>query len=150
MIKKVFFDSDVILDVILKRLPHFEPSQQVLSLAESGLLSGHTSSLIIANCYDIIWHIKDHKSALKAVSKLRVFLNILPFTDKGISQSLSSESKDFEDALEYFICINNGINNLITRNISDYRKLQINALSPKDFLNLEEIKTIIEEPGNND
>jgi predicted nucleic acid-binding protein len=150
MIKKVFFDSDVILDVILKRLPHFEASQQVLSLAESGLLSGHTSSLLIANCYYIISHIKDHKSALKAVSKLRVFLNILPFTDKEISQSLNSEIKDFEDALEYFICINNGIDNLITRNISDYRKLEINALSPKDFLNLEEIKTIIEESGNND
>ena len=150
MIKKVFFDSDVILDVILKRLPHFEPSQQVMSLAESGLLYGHTSSLIIANCYYIISSIKDNKSALKAVSKLRVFLNILPFTDKEISQSLNSEIKDFEDALEYFICINNGINNLITRNISDYRKLEINALSPKDFLNLDEIKTIIEEPGKND
>jgi len=150
MIKKIFFDTDVILDVILKRQLHFAPSQQVMSLAESGLIQGHTSSLIIANCYYIISSIEDNKTAIKAILKLRVFLKILSFTDKEISQSLNSEIKDFEDAIQFFICVNNNINNLITRNVSDYRKMEINALSQKDFLNLDEIKTIIEKPGKHD
>jgi hypothetical protein len=34
--------------------------------------------------------------------------------------------------------------------LKKYRKLEINVLSPEDFLNLEEIKTIIEDPGKND
>jgi len=148
MSKKVFFDTDVILDVILKRQPHFKSSQQVISLAEDGLLQGYTSSLIVANCYYIISSIKDSKTAIKAVSKMRVFLKILSFTDAEISQSINSGIKDFEDAIQYFICKNNNISNLITRNVSDYRKLEINALSPSDFLNLNEIKRIIEEPNN--
>jgi len=83
------------------------------------------------------------------ITKLRSFLSILPFTDKEIGESLSSDIKDFEDGIQYFICVNNKIGNLLTRNIADYRDLDINILTPKDFLNLEEIKKIIESIPNN-
>ena len=64
-------------------------------------------------------------------------------SDKEIGESLNSNINDFEDGVQYFIALNNSINNLITRNISDYKGLDINVLTPKDFLNLEKIKKII-------
>jgi len=149
MRKKIFLDTDVILDVAFKREPHFIYSQEVLSLIEKNVFSGFTSSLIIANCYYIISSNKDNNTALKTISKLRSILTILPFTDKEIGESLSSDIKDFEDGVQYFICINNKISNLVTRNITDYKDLDINVLSPKDFLNLEETRKIIESTSNN-
>ncbi len=104
MIEKLFIDTDIILDIVLKREPFFPDSQKVLSLIERNYFSGFTSSMIIANCY----------------------------------------IKDFEDGVQYFVALNNNINNFITRNISDYKDLDINVLIPKDFLNLERIKIIIE------
>lgn len=144
MIEKLFIDTDIILDIVLKREPFFTYSQKVLSLIERNYFSGFTSSLIIANCYYIINSNRDEKTALKTISKLRSIINVLPFTDKEIGESLNSRFKDFEDGVQYFIALNNSINNLITRNISDYRNLDINVLTPKDFLNLEKIKRIIE------
>jgi predicted nucleic acid-binding protein len=148
MRKKIFLDTDVILDVAFKREPHFIYSQEVLSLIEKNVFSGFTSSLIIANCYYIISSNRDDKTALKTVSKLRSILTILPFTDKEIGESLSSDIKDFEDGIQYFICVNNNISNLITRNIADYKDADINILTPKDFLNLEETRKIIESTSN--
>jgi predicted nucleic acid-binding protein len=144
MIEKLFIDTDIILDIVLKREPFFPESQKVLSLIESNYFSGFTSSLIIANCYYIICNNRDEKIALKTISKLRSILNVLPFTDKEIGESLNSNIKDFEDGVQYFIALNNSMNNLITRNISDYKDLDINVLTPADFLNLEKIKKIIE------
>ena len=144
MIEKLFIDTDIILDIVFKREPFFPDSQRVLSLIESNYFSGFTSSLILANCYYIINSNRDKKTALKTISKLRSILNILPFTDKEIGESLNSNINDFEDGVQYFIALNNSINNLITRNISDYKGLDINVLTPKDFLNLKKIKKIIE------
>ncbi|MBM3710551.1 MAG: PIN domain-containing protein [Actinobacteria bacterium] len=149
MSMKLFLDADIILDVIFKREPHFIDSQKVMSLVERDLFHGYTSSLIIANCYYIISSNKDQKTAIKAITKLRSVLTILPFTDKEIGESLSSDIKDFEDGIQYFICINNNIDYLVTRNIADYKDMEINALTPKDFLNLEEAKKIIEVSDNN-
>ncbi len=52
--------------------------------------------------------------------------------------------KDFEDGIQYFITINNGLDTIITRNITDYKNVDINVFMPKDFLNLEKIKKIVD------
>lgn len=144
MTEKLFIDTDIILDVILKREPPFYDSQKILSLIEKNYFLGFTSSLIIANCYYIICCNTDKKTALKTISKLRSILSVLSFTDKEIGESLNSSINDFEDGVQYFIALNNGINTIITRNISDYKYLSINVLTPKDFLNLEKVKKLIE------
>ncbi len=149
MSEKIFLDTDVILDVIFKREPHFIDSQKVISLVEKDYFCGCTSCLILANCYYIISNNKNQETALKAISKLRSILDVLPFTDKEIGESLSSDMKDFEDGIQYFICVNNNVNDLITRNITDFRDVEINVMTPKDFLNLKEIKKIIEGPDDN-
>ena len=71
-------------------------------------------------------------------------MTVLPFTDKEIGESLNSNLKDFEDGIQYFISINNGLDTIITRNISDYKNVDIHIFMPNDFLNLEKIKKIIE------
>jgi predicted nucleic acid-binding protein len=140
MKNKLFIDTDVILDVIFKRDKFFKDSQQIISLIEKNYFHGYTSSLILANCYYIINSNKNKKTANAAISKLRSILTILPFTDKEIGESLNSNMKDFEDAIQYFITVNNRINTIITRNISDYINLDINIFTPSDFLNLEKTK----------
>lgn len=144
MKEKIFIDTDVILDVVFERRPFFNDSQKVLSLIEKNYFIGFTSSLILANCYYIISNNKNKNTAAKTVSKLRSIMTVLPFTDKEIGESLNSNFKDFEDGIQYFISINNGLDTIITRNISDYKNVDIHIFMPNDFLNLEKIKTIIE------
>ncbi|MFA5879039.1 MAG: PIN domain-containing protein [Candidatus Margulisiibacteriota bacterium] len=133
---KVFFDTDVILDVCFDRKPHVYYSQQILGLAEINEILGCTSALVLANCYYILSHQINEPKAREIVAKLRSFLTILPFTDKEINESLSSDFKDFEEGIQYFICLNNGIKTLVTRNIKDFRVKIINIFTPEQYLKL--------------
>ena len=141
---KIFIDTDIILDIVFERQPFFIHSQKILSLIEKNYFIGFTSSLILANCYYIISSIKNKNIAAKTISKLRSILTVLPFTDKEIGESLNSNIKDFEDGVQYFITIKNKLDTIITRNISDYKNVEINVFMPNDFLNLEKIKKMIE------
>lgn len=138
--RKIFIDTDVILDVIFERHPFFENSQKIIALVEKNIFQGFTSSLILANCYYIINSNKNKIIAEKTISKLRSIFTVLPFTDKEIGESLNSGIKDFEDGVQYFIAVNNGIDTIITRNVSDFKNVDINVFMPKDFLALNENK----------
>ncbi len=144
MKEKIFIDADVILDVVFERKPFFYHSQKILSLVEKNLFEGFTSSLILANCYYIVQHTKNKDVALKTISKLRSILTILPLTDKEIGESINSNMNDFEDGVQYFIAVNNGVDIIITRNIQDYKNVNIRVFLPNDFLNLEKIKKLFD------
>ena len=149
MKEKIYINTDVILDVVFERKPFFYDSQKILSLIEKNYFIGFTSSLILANCYYIISSNKNENIAAKTISKLRSILTILPFTDKEIGESLNSNIKDCEDGIQYFITINNEVDIIITRNISDYKNIDINVFMPNDFLKLGKIKKIIELKQHN-
>lgn len=97
----IFLDTDVILDLVLKRIPFFYDSQKIFALIEKNFISGYTSSLILVNCYYIIDSNINKQLAGKTILKLRSILTILPFTDEEIGESLNSKIKDFENGIQY-------------------------------------------------
>jgi len=134
MKERIFLDTDVILDLVLERKPYCYDSQRILSLIERDEISGYTSALVLANCYYIISRNRNKATAVKVLAKLRSILTILSVTDKDIGESLSSGFKDFEDGVQYFIAVNNGVNTIITRNIADYKSVDMMVFLPGDFL----------------
>lgn len=71
---------------------------------------------------------------LKNLRKLKTLINILPIDERVIEQSLNSEFNDFEDAIQYFTAVNNGITIIITRNKTDYNRSKIIVLTAEEFL----------------
>ena len=61
-------------------------------------------------------------------------MTVLAVTDKVIELSLSSDFRDFEDALQYFTAIENNIKTLLTRNLKDYKHAEISVLTAEQFL----------------
>ena len=55
--------------------------------------------------------------------------------DKIIELSLASEFSDFEDAIQYYTAIENGIEIIITRNKKDFRHSTLPVLSAREYLN---------------
>lgn len=130
----VFFDTDVILDVALKREAHFGASAGVLSLAEYKKIHGFTSSVVIANIYYILRKIESHAHALRFIAKLRLIIKVVPVTDETVSLALDSKFKDFEDALQFYTAVENNLNCVLTRNIRDYTKSGIKVCTPDEYL----------------
>ena len=57
-----------------------------------------------------------------------------------IEQALCSSFKDFEDAVQYFCAIENGIDIIISRNTKDYKDTKIPVYTPAQFLESLEVK----------
>jgi len=131
---KVFIDSDVILDLLAQREPHYLSAARLFSLIDRQEIAAYTSSLVFANLHYLLKKLNSNAFALKSLRKLKTLINILPTDEKVIEQSLNSEFSDFEDAIQYFTAVNNGVAFIITRNKSDYKKSKINVLTAEEFL----------------
>lgn len=132
----IFLDTNVILDLIEDRKPFSLYAQYIFSRKEANEVILYTSSLNFANMHYIISKKTNKDTALKTLIKLKTLISLLPLTDKIIELSLASNFKDFEDAIQYFTAIENGINTIITRDIKDFKKAKINVLSSKQYFEM--------------
>lgn len=132
----IFLDTNVILDLIEDRKPFSLYTQYIFSRKEANEVILYTSSLNFANMHYIISKKTNKDTALKTLIKLKLLISLLPLTDKIIELSLASNFSDFEDAIQYFTAIENGINTIITRDIKDFKKAKINVLSSKQYFEM--------------
>ena len=132
----IFLDTNVILDLIEDRKPFSLYTQYIFSRKEANEVILYTSSLNFVNMHYIISKKTNKDTALKTLIKLKTLISLLPLTDKIIELSLASNFSDFEDAIQYFSAIENGINTIITRDIKDFKKAKINILSSKQYFEM--------------
>ena len=131
---RILVDSDVLLDVLMERQPFVVASARVLSwTAESdheGMVAGHA----ITNMFYILRRKVGRQDAIRLLSEITQILSIASITESVINQALKSNMVDFEDAVTSMAAEANGAEALVTRNIPDFVKSQIPALSPDQFL----------------
>jgi predicted nucleic acid-binding protein len=139
---KIFIDSDIILDLFLKRKPHCYSSADLFSKIENNEIEGYVSSLIFSNLFYILRKEKSAKTAVLILQKLNSLVEILSVDRNIIEEALNSEFKDLEDAIQYFTAKNNGVNIIITRNITDYSKYIKDSvvITAKEYLTSLEAK----------
>ena len=132
--KKVFVDSDVILDLLAKREPHYLHAAKLFTLIDQQKVKGYTSPIVFAILHYLLRKNTSNLTALKSLRKLKTLINILSVDERIIEQSLNSEFTDFEDAIQYFAAVNNGISIIITRNKADYKKSKIPVVTAEEYL----------------
>jgi len=136
MKKKVFVDTDIIYDLLGKRDPFYLAAAQLFTLADEGKIQIYISALSLANLYYLISKQKSEEEAKEILRKFKVLVHVAPLNDKIIDLALNSDFSDFEDAIQYFLALQNDLEVLLTRNLKDYRKAQITVLTAHDFTNL--------------
>lgn len=133
---KVFLDTDILLDVVLKREPYWRDSAAVLDACEDGRVEGATSVLVLANIGYIVERSESAGKARDAIATLRSFLQVCSLTDRDLGEALTSDFGDLEDAMQHFICVREGIGTIVTRSVSDYRRSDRTVVTPHELLNL--------------
>jgi predicted nucleic acid-binding protein len=144
MIKKVFIDSDVILDLLSKRQPFYPAAAELFTLGDYGRLDLFTSSLVFSNVFYILRKTVGNDKVKELLRKLRILIKIIPIVEKNIDMALNSSFADFEDAIQYFSSSAFGIDIIVTRNTKDYRNNEeLLIQNPEEFINT--IKSIENE-----
>ncbi len=131
----VFIDTDVIIDFLVDRKPFSKEAAILFSLIDQNKLKGFVSSLCFSNLYYILRKVGSHKKVIKSLQDLSDLVEILDVESGIIKSALSSEFKDFEDAIQYFSSMKyKNIECIITRNIKDYKDISIPVMTPETFL----------------
>jgi predicted nucleic acid-binding protein len=131
----VLVNTNVILDVILKREPHFAASYELLNLAVQDKL--HV--MITTSCVTDIHYLlrksgMDDSNSRNALSQLFVFTKLAEVRADDIHCALSSLITDFEDAVIVEAARRNSCHSIITRNTKDFVESEIPAIEPVKFI----------------
>ena len=130
----VFFDTNILLDVLARREPFYADSAEVWTLAETGQIEGSISTLSLPNLYYLLRRTDGSKTARKALRTLRDIFHLVPLDTQITNQAADADIRDFEDALQFFSAIRAGAIVLITRNPKDFPAGDISVQTPTEFL----------------
>ena len=134
---KVFFDTNVILDTLLHRVPFYEESSAVYNLVEQGQISGCVSSSAVTDIFYIACkELKDTGILYAMIDALAADFTIAPVLESTIKDALALRWKVFEDAVQFAAARESGAQYLITRNMSGYETAAIPFVNPAAFIAL--------------
>lgn len=134
--KSLFFDINIILDIFLKREPFYASSAQVFSLAETKQFNGWFGALSYPILFYLLNKELDRNEAIVILKKVRIVLKTAPLVEKVVDSALSSDIRDFEDAMQYYSALEVKSDYFITRNKKDYPAKLLQILTPNEFLAL--------------
>lgn len=140
MENRILIDTNVLLDYLLEREPFFEDAKKVILLCTDGNAKGCIAAHSISNMFFILR--KDYS----AKERREVLLNLCKIFDiEGIDKAklisgLQNETfPDFEDCLQMECAKSFGSEYIVTRNVSDYLSSEVKAITPKDYLEQQNI-----------
>jgi predicted nucleic acid-binding protein len=132
--KKLFLDTNIILDLLANRMPFYTEAAELFSLADKKKIKLSISSLCLADTHYILSKQNPDLEVRKILRKFKVLVNVLPPDDKIADLALDSEFRDFEDAIQYCIAIENDQDIIITRNQQDFRDSKIPVMTAGEFI----------------
>ena len=134
--KRVLFDSDVLLDVLAQRQPFFVASAQALDTVTQRRVQGYVSGHAVTNIFYILRRQIGNESARELIAKILQHIQVASVTDEVIRQALQSPIADFEDAVTSVAANVAGLEIIVTRNTPDFVASSVRAMMPQDFLTM--------------
>ena len=128
---RILLDCDVLLDVMAGREKFLADSARVLDTCETGEIHGAIAWHTLANAYYLA---DDGKKALKFFEDLLSFIEVAGGDTELALEAIRAGFADFEDALQSVCARKFEADFIITRNAKDYKRSEIKAMSPADFV----------------
>lgn len=131
---KVLFDTNIILDIALKRESFFEDAFKLFSLIDQKKIIGNITASTITDIYYISKKEKGHTESINFIKGLIEVVEVIGIDKDIIIKALTSGMQDFEDAIQTCAAELNEIEVIITRNKKDFTNTSLKILTPREFL----------------
>jgi predicted nucleic acid-binding protein len=131
MNRRVLYDTNVLLDIVLERQPHLAASAAALDLVAEerveGFLAGHAATTIAY----LVQRERGTEKARVALLSLLSRLRVAPTTDAAIREALAMSLADLEDAVCVASAHEARCDLIVTRNPQHFRGAAIPAVLPE-------------------
>jgi len=132
--RRLLLDTNIILDIALKREPHFEHSSKIFELIDRKRIIGYITASTVTDIYYISRKEKGNEIAIEFISNLIEIIDVIGVDKSTIVKALKSNLKDFEDAVQVSAAENYEIEIIVTRNKSDFLNSGLEILTPKELI----------------
>lgn len=134
---KIFIDTNILLDSLLRRYPFYKESDNVIDKCLTEKIQIFIAAHSVTNSFYIMRKVYSESQRREMLTEMCGLFGIVDIDKDKITSALKNDSfKDFEDCLQSECALACGASYIITRNTKDFLKSRVKAITPEDFLSL--------------
>ena len=130
----LLIDANILLDVLLDRKEFVKESALIWKLCETRQMKGYVSALTFANIMYIMRKELTPEKTEEVFRRLNLIFELADFSGSVLEKAVEMKWSDFEDAVQSATAERVHADYVITRNIRDFGRSKIMALTPVEFL----------------
>lgn len=132
--KRILFDVNVVLDVLLDRAPFADASSEVWATVERGEAVGLLSAHAVTTLHYLNAKAVGGRMARETTDALLSVFDVAGVDDAVLNAALSLNWTDFEDAVTAAAAKRAKCEALVTRNPADFKGSTVRVLTPSEAL----------------
>jgi predicted nucleic acid-binding protein len=129
--KKILFDTNVILDVLLDRQPYVEASAAAWAAAETGTAEGMLAAHAVTTIHYLVGQELGGPKARRIVSAILRVFRVAAVDGAVVEEALQSPVSDFEDAVTAAAARVAGCECIVTRDPKGFRGSPVRSFTPE-------------------
>lgn len=134
MKKRLFIDTNIMLDLVGEREPFYRFAAQLATLADQKKLEIIVSPLSFATVNYLLSKFENQTAVIEKLRKFKIISDTCAMDDSIVEKGLHSNFNDFEDALQYYSAIAANCDIIITRNGKDFKNSMLPVMTAEEFL----------------
>lgn len=132
---KVLIDTNIILDYLLEREPFLQDAELLFDAIDSGRVIGYVTATTLTNIFYIARRqTQSVELARQAISTTLAIMVICSVNRAILESALASGLTDFEDAVQIFCAVYQGLEAIVTRDLQGFSSSAIPVLSVRQLL----------------
>lgn len=134
---KILIDTNIILDVLLKREPHKKAAQIIMTKCASREITGYLAAHSIPNIFYVLRKDYSQEERRKFIRNLCEIFRISDLNAEKIISAIDNEQfLDFEDCLQEECAVAETADYIVTRNPTDFKQSRVQVIEPEEFVKL--------------
>jgi len=133
---KVLVDTNVILDVLLARESFMDAALEIFGKVERSEVEGFLCATTITTIDYLLTQSITKEKSKEALRHLLKLFEVAPVNRSVVEKALQSKVVDFENAVLEQAAKLVSVDVIVTRNGKDFRKSEVSACDPYEFLSM--------------
>ena len=130
---KILLDTNIVLDVLMDRVPFADTAAELFSKVEDGTIIGYLCGTTITTVYYLAVKVVGAPRAQEEIKKLLTLFEVAPVNRQILESALVAGFSDFEDAVIHEAACHVGAEAIVTRNQKDFKKSRISVYSSEEI-----------------
>jgi predicted nucleic acid-binding protein len=130
----VLFDTNVVLDVLMGRQPHFEAGVSLFAALDQGRLEGAICATTVTTVHYIAARTLKAKRAQALIRDLLALFSVARVDADVLARALDLKFADFEDAVAHEAARASGMTAIVTRDTKGFARAVLPVYEPRELL----------------